>query len=53
MVGRTVVNRDKRDGATCCDNDDNHPYPIVMDVVIIWRLCFGGDEMMTAAVGWQ
>ncbi len=26
-VGRTVVNRDERNGATHCDDDTNHPYP--------------------------
>jgi hypothetical protein len=45
--------RDKRDGATCCNNDDNHPYPVVADVVIIWRLYLCGDGMMTAAAGQQ
>ena len=45
--------RDKRDGATCCNNDDNHPYPVVADVVIIWRLYLCGDGMTTAAAGQQ
>jgi hypothetical protein len=45
--------RDKRDGATCCDNDDNHPYPVVANVVIIWRLYLCGDGMTTAAAGQQ
>jgi hypothetical protein len=50
-AGRTAVNRDKHDGATCCNhNDDNHPYPIVVDVIIIWRLCLRGNGMMTAVV---
>ncbi len=50
-AGRTAVDRDKRDGATCYD--DNHPYPIVTDVVIIWRLRLCGNGMATAAAGWQ
>ncbi len=53
MAGRTAVDRDERDGATRCDDDDNHPYPLVVDVAIIWRLRLRGDGMMTAAVGWQ
>ncbi len=52
-AGRTAVDRDECDGATCCNNDDNHPYPVVVDVIIIWRLCLRGDGMTTAAVGWQ
>ncbi len=52
-AGRTAVNRDKCNGATCCDDDDNHPYPVVADVVIIWRLRLHGDGMATAAAGWQ
>ncbi len=52
-AGRTAVDRDKRDGATRCDDDDNHPYPVIVDVVIIWRLCLCGDEMATAAAGKQ
>ncbi len=52
-AGRTAVNRDKRDGATCCDNDDNHPYPVVANVIIIWRLCLCGNGMMMAAAGRQ
>jgi hypothetical protein len=52
-AGRTAVNRDKRDGATCCDDNDNHPYPIVTGVVIIWHLCLCGNGMMTAAAGRQ
>jgi hypothetical protein len=50
-AGRTAVDRDKHDGATCCDNNDNHPYPVIMDVVIIWRLHLHGNEMTTAAKG--
>jgi hypothetical protein len=50
---RTAVDRDERDGATCCDDDDNHPYPVVADVVIIWRLRLRGDGMTTAAAGRQ
>jgi hypothetical protein len=52
-AGRTAVDRDKRDGATCCDDNDNHPYPVVADVVIIWRLRLCGDGMTTAAAGRQ
>ncbi len=52
-VGRTAVDRDKRDGATCCDNNDNHPYPIILDIIIIWQLCLCNDRMSTAAVGRQ
>ncbi len=52
-AGRTVVNRDEHDGATCCDDDDNHPYPVVADIVIIWCLCLCGNRMTTAAVGRQ
>jgi hypothetical protein len=52
-VGRTAVDRDKRDGATHCNDDNNHPYPVVADVVIIWCLCLRGDGMATAAAGWQ
>ncbi len=52
-AGRTAVDRDERDGATCCDNNNNHPYPIIADVVIIWRLRLRGGGMMTAAAGRQ
>ncbi len=52
-AGRTAVDRDKRDGATRCDNNDNHPYLVVADVVIVWRLCLRGDGMMTAAARQQ
>ncbi len=52
-VGRTAVDRDKRDGATRCDDNDNHPYPIVADVVIIWHLRLCGNGMAMAATGWQ
>ncbi len=52
-AGRTVVDRDKRDCATCCNGDNNHPYPIVADVVIIWRLCLCSDGMAMAAAGRQ
>ena len=51
--GSEYSNRDKCDGATCCDNDNNHPYPVIANVVIIWRLYLCGDEMMTAAAGQQ
>jgi hypothetical protein len=37
-AGRTAVDRDKRDGATRCNDDDNHPYPVVVDVIIIWHV---------------
>jgi hypothetical protein len=52
-VGRTAVNRDKHNGATCCNDDDNNPYPVVADVIIIWRLCLCGNGMMTAVAGRQ
>ncbi len=52
-AGRTAVDRDERDGATCCNDDNNHPYPIVADIVIIWHLCLCGNGMMAAAAGWQ
>jgi hypothetical protein len=52
-VGRTAVDRDERDGATRCDNDNNHPYPVVADVVIIWCLHLCGNGMTTAAAGRQ
>jgi hypothetical protein len=48
-VGRTAVGRDKRDGATSCNKDDNHPYPLVANAVIIWHLRLCGNGMMTAA----
>ncbi len=47
-AGRTAVDRDERDGATRCNNDDNHPYLVVVDVVIIWCIPLCGDEMTTA-----
>jgi hypothetical protein len=52
-VGRTVVDRDKRDGATHCNDNNNHSYPVVADVVIIWRLCLCGNGMTTAVAEWQ
>jgi hypothetical protein len=52
-AGKTVVDRDKHNGATCCNDKDNHPYPVVADVVIIWRLCLCGNGMAMAAVGRQ
>ena len=52
-AGRKAVDREKRDGATRFDDDDNHPYPIVADIVIIWCLCLRGDGMATAAAGRQ
>ncbi len=50
-AGRTAVNRNKRDGATCCNDNNNHPYPVVADVVIIWCLLLHGDGMAMAAAG--
>ncbi len=52
-AGRTAVDRDKRDGATRCNNNDNHPYPVVVDVVIIWRLRLCGNGTAMAAAGRQ
>ena len=52
-AGRTAVDRDKRDGATCCNNNDNHPFPVVTDVIIIWRLRLCGNGMTMDAAGWQ
>ncbi len=52
-AGRTAVDRDKRDGATRCNDNNNHPYPVVADVVIIWHLRLCGDGMATAAAGRQ
>ncbi len=52
-AGRTAVDRDERDGATLCNGDKNHPYPIVPDGVIIWCLCLCGNGMATAAAGRQ
>ncbi len=52
-AGRTAVDRDKRNGATRCNDNNNHPYPIVADVVIIWRLRLCGDGIATAAAGRQ
>jgi hypothetical protein len=52
-AGRTAVDKDERDGATCCDDNDNHPYPVVTDVIIIWRLCLCGNKMTTAVAGQQ
>ncbi len=37
-AGRMAVDRDERNGATRCNDNDNDPYSIVTDVVIIWRL---------------
>jgi hypothetical protein len=39
-----AVNRDKRDGATCCDNEDNHPYPVIADIVIVFAFVFAAME---------
>ena len=50
---RTHFQGFQHDGATCCDNVDNHPYPVVANVVIIWRLYLCGDGMTTAAAGQQ
>jgi hypothetical protein len=52
-VGRMVVDGDERDGATRWDDSDNHPYPIVANAVIIWRLHLRSDGMTTAAAGQQ
>ncbi len=52
-AGRTAVNRDKRNGATCCNDDNNHPYPVVANVLIVWRLRLCGDGVTTAAAGGQ
>jgi hypothetical protein len=52
-VGKTAVDRDKCNGATCCNDEDNHPYPVVADVVIIWHLRLCSDGMATAVAGWQ
>ncbi len=52
-AGRTEVDRDKCNGATRCDNDNNHPYPVVANVVIIWHLCLRGNGMTMAAAGQQ
>ncbi len=52
-AGRTAVDKDKHNGATCWDDNDNHPYPNIADVIIIWCLCLRGDGMMMAAVGQQ
>jgi hypothetical protein len=43
----------ERDGAPCCDNNDNHPYPVVANIVIIWRLHLCSDGMTMAVAGWQ
>ncbi len=48
-----MVDRDKRDGATHCNDNNNHPYPVVVDVVIIWRLCLCGNGMAMTAAGRQ
>jgi hypothetical protein len=52
-AGRTAVNRDECNGATCYNDNDNHPYPVAADVLIIWRLCLRGNGMATAVAGWQ
>ena len=52
-AGRTAVHRDERDGATRCNNNNNHPYPVMVDVVIIWCLRLHGNGMATAAAGRQ
>ncbi len=48
-----AVNRDKRNGTTYSDDNDNHPYPVVANVVIVWRLCLRSDGMTAAAAGRQ
>ncbi len=53
MAGRTAINRAECNGATCCNDDDNHPYPVIADVVIIWRLQLHGNGMTMAAAGRQ
>ncbi len=52
-AGRTAVDRDEHDGATCCNDNDNHLYLVFVDVVIVWRLCLHSNGMTTAAVGQQ
>ncbi len=52
-AGRSSVDRDEHDGATHCNDDNNHPYPVVADVVIIWRLRLCGNGMAMAATGRQ
>ncbi len=52
-AGRTAVNREEHNGATCCNDNNNHPYPVVVGVIIIWRLRLCGNGMATAAVGRQ
>ncbi len=52
-AGRMAVVRDERNGTTRCDDDNNHPYPVVADVVMVWRLRLCGDGMTTAAAGRQ
>jgi hypothetical protein len=52
-AGRMAVDRDKRNGASHCNDNNNHPYPIAADVIIIWRLHLCGNGMTTAAAGWQ
>jgi hypothetical protein len=43
-AGRTAVDRDKHNSATCCDDNDNHPYPIITDIIIIWAFFFTAME---------
>jgi hypothetical protein len=52
-AGRIAVYMDERNGATCCDDNNNHPYPVIADVVIIWHLRLCSNGMTTAAVGGQ
>jgi hypothetical protein len=52
-AGRTVVDRDERNGATCCNDTVNQPYLDIMDLIIIWCLHLCGNEMMMAAAGRQ
>jgi hypothetical protein len=48
-----AVDMDERDGASRCKDNDNHPYPIAADVIIIWHLCLCGNGMTMAAAGRQ
>ena len=49
-VGRTAVDRDKCNGATCC-NDDDHPLPIIVDVFVIGCLSLCSARSTTAVGG--
>ncbi len=52
-AGRMAVNRDKCNGAPYCNDNDNHPYPVIEDVIIVWHLCLCGNGMAMAAAGQQ